>query len=173
MPLLHMLISQLYLSKQAKSLHSWLTLWDPMDCNLPGSSIHGILETRILEWVVIPSSRGSSQPRDQTLISMSPALSGEFFTISATIWDQTILCYGAVLCIVGCLAASLASSYSVPVAHHPPFNGDSQKCLWTYQLCLEVGLQWEGNLSTSPANHWSTCTTGNDCFPGSVFSSWH
>ena len=112
-----------------------------MDCNLSGSSIHGILETRILEWVVIPSSRGSSQPRDQTLISMSPALSGEFFTISATIWDQTILCYGIVLCIIGCLAASLASSYSVPVAHHLPFNGDSQKCLWTYQLCLEVGLQ--------------------------------
>ena len=43
---------------------SCLTLCDPMDCSLPGSSTHGILQARILEWVVIPSSRGSSQPRD-------------------------------------------------------------------------------------------------------------
>ena len=41
-----------------------LTLCDPMDCNLPGSSVHGILQARLLEWVVMPSSRGSSQPRD-------------------------------------------------------------------------------------------------------------
>ena len=40
-----------------------LTLRDLMDC-LPGSSVHGILQTRILEWVAIPFSRGSSQPRD-------------------------------------------------------------------------------------------------------------
>ena len=46
-----------------------LTLCDPMDCSLPGSSIHGILQVRILEWVVISFSRGSSQPRDQTFIS--------------------------------------------------------------------------------------------------------
>ena len=41
-------------------------LYDPIDCNFPGSSVHGILQTRILEWVAISSSRGSSQPRDQT-----------------------------------------------------------------------------------------------------------
>ena len=40
-----------------------------MDCNLPGSSVHGILHTRILEWVAIPFPQGSSQPRDQTRIS--------------------------------------------------------------------------------------------------------
>ena len=43
---------------------SCLTLCDPMDCNPPGSSVHGILQARILELVVISSSRGSSQPRD-------------------------------------------------------------------------------------------------------------
>ena len=37
-----------------------LTLCDPMNCSLPGSSVHGILQTRILEWVVMPFSRGSS-----------------------------------------------------------------------------------------------------------------
>ena len=42
---------------------------DAMDCSPPGSSVHGILQARILEWVVLPSSRGSSQPRDRTLVS--------------------------------------------------------------------------------------------------------
>ena len=44
-------------------------LCDPMDCSLPGSSVRGILQQRILEWVAMPSSRGSSQTRDQTGIS--------------------------------------------------------------------------------------------------------
>ena len=44
--------------------HSCLTLCDPMGCSLPGSSVHGILQARILEWVVIPFSRGPSQPRE-------------------------------------------------------------------------------------------------------------
>ena len=42
---------------------------NPMDCSLPGSSGHEILQERILEWVAIPFSRGSSQPRDQTQVS--------------------------------------------------------------------------------------------------------
>ena len=45
---------------------SCLTLWDPVDWSPSGSSVHGILQTTILEWVAIPFSRGSSQPRDQT-----------------------------------------------------------------------------------------------------------
>ena len=40
------------------------TLCDPMDCSLPGSSVPGIFQARILEWVALPFSRGSSQPRD-------------------------------------------------------------------------------------------------------------
>ena len=46
-------------------------LCDPMDYSPPGSSVHGILQARILEWVAIPSSRGSSQPR---IKAQSPAL---------------------------------------------------------------------------------------------------
>ena len=45
------------------------TLCDPVGCSLPGSSVHGILQARILEWAAIPFSRGSSRPRDQTLVS--------------------------------------------------------------------------------------------------------
>ena len=44
----------------AQSLQSCLILCDPMVCSLPGSSIHGILQARILEWVALPASRGSS-----------------------------------------------------------------------------------------------------------------
>ena len=57
------------------------TLCDPMNCSPPGSSVHGILQARILEWVAMPSSRGSSQPRDQTQVSCT---GGRFFTIWAT-----------------------------------------------------------------------------------------
>ena len=49
-------------------------LCNPMDCNLPGSSVHGILQARILEWVAMPSSRGSSWPRNQT---RSPTLQAD------------------------------------------------------------------------------------------------
>ena len=54
---------------------SCLTLWDPMDCNLPGSSVHGILQARILEWIAMPSFRGSSWPRDWTLVSWVSCIS--------------------------------------------------------------------------------------------------
>ena len=53
----------------AKLLQSRLTLCDTTEGSPPGSSVHGILQARILEWVAMPSSRGSSWPRDQTCIS--------------------------------------------------------------------------------------------------------
>ena len=48
---------------------SCLTLCNPLDCSLPGFSVHGIFQERILEWAAISSSRGSSRPRDQTHVS--------------------------------------------------------------------------------------------------------
>ena len=54
---------------------SCLTVCNPMDCGLPGSSVHGILQARILEWVAIPFSRGSSQPSG--IKSRSPALQAD------------------------------------------------------------------------------------------------
>ena len=52
---------------------SCLTIWDPVDCSPPDSSVHRILQARTLEWVAIPFSKGSSRPRNQT---QSPALQG-------------------------------------------------------------------------------------------------
>ena len=62
---------------RCSSLKSCPTLCDPMDCSLPGSSLHGISQARILERVAISSSRESSRSRDQLA---SPALAGRFFT---------------------------------------------------------------------------------------------
>ena len=55
--------------RHGKFLQSCLTLCNPMDHSVPGSSVHGMLQARILEWVAMPSSRGSSQPRDRTQVS--------------------------------------------------------------------------------------------------------
>ena len=66
-------------SEWVKSL-SRVWLCDPVDCSLPGSSVHGILHGKILEWVVISFSRGSSQPRDRTQVSR---VAGRCFNL----WD--------------------------------------------------------------------------------------
>ena len=58
---------------------SWPTLCNSMNYSLTGNFVYGILQTRILEWVTIPFSRGSSRSRDQTQASMSPALPGGFY----------------------------------------------------------------------------------------------
>ena len=61
-------------------------LCDPMDCSSPGSFFYGILQARILEWVAMPSFRGSSWPGIEHMSRRSPALAGRFFTTSA-IWE--------------------------------------------------------------------------------------
>ena len=68
---------ELMQEQHAKLLQLCLTLCNPMDCGPPGSSVHGILQARILEWVAISFSRRSFQPRDQTWVS---CIAGGFFT---------------------------------------------------------------------------------------------
>ena len=70
-----------YLLTVSEVAQSCLTLCDPVDCSPPGSSVHGILQTRILEWVAISFSRGSSQPRDWTQVSR---IAGRRFNLWAT-----------------------------------------------------------------------------------------
>ena len=67
----------------AQSLQLCLNLFNPMDCSLPASSLHEILQARILEWVAMPSCKGSSQPRDRIQVS---SIAGGFFTHGAT-WE--------------------------------------------------------------------------------------
>ena len=66
---------------KVKVAQLYRTLWDPTDCSPRGSSVHGISQARILQWVAIPFSRGSFWPRDQTSAS---CMAGRFFTIWET-----------------------------------------------------------------------------------------
>ena len=66
------------LVKENEVAQSCPALCDPMDCSPPGSSIHGVFQARIREWVAISFSRGSSQPRDQTWVSR---IAGRHFRI--------------------------------------------------------------------------------------------
>ena len=67
--------------KWSEVTQSCQTLCDPVDCSLPGSSLHGILQARVLEWVAISFSRGSSWPRDRTPVSH---IAGRHFNLWAT-----------------------------------------------------------------------------------------
>ena len=81
----------------AKALQSCPSLCNPMDSSLPGSSVHGFSQARILGWVAMLSSRGSSRPRDRAQVSSLLKLAGRFFTTSPTQkavsclpnWDNT------------------------------------------------------------------------------------
>ena len=66
---IHLSNERLLCSMHAKLLQPYLILCDPMGYSLPGSSVHGVLQARLLEWVAKAISRGSSQPRDWTCIS--------------------------------------------------------------------------------------------------------
>ena len=77
---------QLFAILCAKSLQMCLTLCDPMDCSLPGFSVHSPLQERILEWVAMPSSGDLPDPGIECTSLMSPALAGGFFTMSTT-WE--------------------------------------------------------------------------------------
>ena len=105
-------------------------LCDPMDCSPPGSSVHGILQVKILEWVAIPSSRGSSQPRDQTLVSR---IAGWFFTIWAlgkthirriyfTIWEYCALNFPMELFFLKPLILHIESSLMAQTVKASAYN---------------------------------------------------
>ena len=80
-------LSNQSLSKEVLVTQLCPTLCDPMDCSPPGSSVHEIFQARILEWVAISFSRGSSQPRDRTWVSRT---AGKFFTNWATREAQSL-----------------------------------------------------------------------------------
>ena len=98
-------------------IQSCPTLFNPMDYSLTGSSVHGIFEARILEGVAISSSRGSSQPRDQTCISCVSCIGSRFFT-NCTTWEAPIYTECCVLsrfcrvrlCVTDPMDCSLLSS---------------------------------------------------------------
>ena len=112
-----------------------------MDCNPPGSSVHGILQSRILEWVVISFCRGSSQPKDQTQVS---CIAGGFFTFWSTreapffsvpvgFWvpaGPSVVCYSVGLC-----QASGSSRYPSVEAWLFPISGEGRALGYRPRAC--------------------------------------
>ena len=117
------------------SLHC-IGLCNSMDCNPPGSSVHGLLQTRILEWVAILFSKGSSWPRDWTWVS---CIASSFFTVWATREARDFLC-------VLSLVLPIFLTYLLSL-HYLDFLGQNSqidlKC-WSLQYSgnADQGLPW-------------------------------
>ena len=123
------------------------TLCGHMDCSPPGSSVHGIFQARILEWVAVPTSRGSSQPRDQTHISCI----GRQILYHWTTWEALMYtCLG--VCMLSCFSHVWLFTTLWTVAHQAPlFSGFSQQECWSGSPFLPPGdLPNPGIKPTSP-----------------------
>ena len=108
---------------------SWLTLCDPIDCCPPDSSVHGILQARILEWVAIPLSRESSRPRGWTWVS---CIARRFFTIWVTKEAPLILSQHSV---------SLSLECSIFLEHtHGLLWRNYDTCLMRSHTLLQLGV---------------------------------
>ena len=107
---------------------SCLTLCDPMDGSLLGSSVYGILQAKILGWVVIPFSRGSSVPKHRTRVSY---IAGRFFTIWATVFKLA--------CGV-CLSTGLVK----------------MRYIWMWKFCVKCKTSIEFFFSLIFILYWST-----------------
>ena len=84
-------VNIMYINVHVKLLQSCPTLCNCKDCSPPGSSVYGIFQTRILKWVAITYSGGSSYPEIKYMSLMSPALAGRFFTTRTTcsgVWKK-------------------------------------------------------------------------------------
>ena len=94
------------------------TLCDPIDCSPPGSSVHGILQARILEGVATPSSRGSSRPRDPALVSCISRF-GRCFLVALALPGKPVLGAGATADQFSSVAQSCLT-LSDPMDRSPP-----------------------------------------------------
>ena len=121
---------------------SCMTLCDPIDYSLPGSCVHEIFQARILEWVAMPSSRGSSKPRDGTHVS---CVVDKFFTCWAMVETLYIcVCVCVCVCVYICI-------YSLPWW----LSGKESTC-----NAGDTGLilGWEDPLEKEMATHSSILT---------------
>ena len=130
---------------------------DPMRCSPPGSSVHGTLQARILEWVATPFSRGSSWPGDRTQISCT---AGRLFTIWAT--REAPKCWGRTLSLLSPSSeiyqwANEDTTREGPQSAHFRFLIPSSCCIdyyhrrWYFQHFFSGG---EGSYTSPPVYSW-------------------
>ena len=126
----------------AKLLQSCPILCDPMDRGPQGSPVQGILQARVLHWVAVPSSRGSSQPGVKPASLTAPALAGGFLPLAPP--GKPRPPYTSQQVKNGCLSAMKGNTIRIPAAFSPP----TVRCL----LCVLSLL--ENNSSCSPDTQW-------------------
>ena len=122
------------------SIKMYPTLGDAMDCSPPGSSVHGILQARILEWVAIPYSRRSSWPRNWTQVS---SIAGRFFTEWA-MWEAQNSSWVSI-------KKCPLPIYELPSFFKPPTCSSHDKLQFSERL---------GTFSPFPLWHWALCQHG-------------
>ena len=111
------------------------TLCDPMDCSLSGSSVHGIFQARVLEWITISFSRGSSWPRNQTPVS---CITGRRFTIWAKAFSKYLLpIYSLLLCFLNSVIWKTFLKFSI---FHAMFLSYLRK-IWITQRSANFSLK--------------------------------
>ena len=141
---------------------SCLTLCNSMDCSLQGSFVYGILQARILEWVTIPFSRGSSQPRGQTQVS---CMAGRFFTVWAS--SGALAVYSPLLLLLLLLSTSVVSDSvrphrrqptRLPCPWDPPGKNTGMGCHFLLR-CMKVKSESE------VAQSCPTLSNPMDCSP--------
>ena len=96
------------------------SLCNPMDCSPPGSSVHEILQARILEWVAASSSRWFSQPRDQTCIPYIPCI-GKAGSLPLAPSGKPVLYYSKSLFSTGLIRANKTSQWNITVSVYLPW----------------------------------------------------
>ena len=136
-------ICSLSLCVHAKSLQSHPTLCNPMDCEPPGFSVHGILQTRILEWVAMPSSGDLPYPGNWTCISCGSCIAGRFFTAEprerllyhSTIFLRMLCKWNHVVCSLLGLASLI---YRSAFETHPHYCMYQQSVYWWIFQCMDV-----------------------------------
>ena len=139
------------------------TLCDPKDCSPPSFSVHGILQARTLEWVAMPSSRGSSQLREQTRVS---CISGGFFTVWATREAPVVLVslfnpYVLPPSLSVCLSVSLFDTHAILACslcvEEARFSWSNFHTLGVAECISVVLLHSSPCPHTSPPPHTSLC----------------
>ena len=135
-----------------KSLQLCPTQWHCMDCSRPGSSVHGILQARILQWVAMPSSGDLPEPGIE-LRSLVSSLAGGFFTISTT-WKPNDREWD--------LPKTETIAWFFDVSTHPPAQGFGKFNMKS--LPARLGTWWEGALDSYHRNTIFLCPL-SEAFP--------